>query len=685
MFRRLLLAVVFTFLAGLAHAQVSGSLVAVERSVQPGRPFTVALRLQHDPHWHTYWINPGTGYPTSLSWTLPPGWTAGDIQWPAPIVIKDPRGNIAGNGYEGVLHLPVTITPPADARAGETVVLRAKAEWLMCEAVCVPGEADLTLSLPVATGTPETNPDVAAAVKALPMPQPTPPAWRLSATRRAGTVTLSITGAGATTPEAPHVFTEDGLVAYDQPQVLRTIANGFELTLPVSDAAEPASNRLQGVLTTANPLCGYTLDLPLETATAADRAGAGSTSGTAATDAPPAPGLAGILAFAFLGGLILNLMPCVFPVLGIKILGFVNQSGSDRRKVTLHGVVFTLGVLASFWFLAGLLAVLRSGGAELGWGFQLQSATFVYVLALVMLVFAMSMSGVFEFGLRATGVGADLQAKSGYTGSFFTGVLATVVATPCSAPFLAPALGVAVTLPTAQSFVAFTVIALGLSVPYLLLSIFPDAIRLLPRPGAWMETFKQFMAFPLYATVAFLAWVLAGQTSEQGLLYVLLGITLVALGVWWYGRYTAPGAKPGRVRAGVIGGLLLCTGGIALGWPRDAAPSDIVWEPWSAEKVAELQKARRTIYVDFTARWCFTCQTNKKVVFSSDEVKRVFREKNVATLKADWTNRDPRITAELAKWGRSAVPFNLIYKPGASEPVILPELLTPGSVLEHLE
>jgi len=373
-------------------------------------------------------------------------------------------------------------------------------------------------------------------------------------------------------------------------------------------------------------------------------------------------------------------------VLGIKILGFVNQAGANRRKVTLHGLSFAGGVLLSFWALAGVLAVLHAAGKELGWGFQLQYPGFVFTLAAVILVFALSMSGVFEFGLRVTGVGSALQSQHGFAGSFFTGVLATVVATPCSAPFLAPALGAAVTLPVAESFAVFTAIAVGLALPYLLLSLFPQAVKALPRPGAWMETFKQVMAFPLYATVGFLVWVLAGQlkSNDTALLSVLLGLTVIALGAWLYGRYTAPGAKPARVRFGIIGGLVLLALGAWLGWPRPPAPTDIIWQPWSAEAVAKAVAAGKPVYVDFTARWCFTCQTNKKVVFSSAEVLKTFREKQVVTLRGDWTDEDPLITAELAKWNRSAVPFNLIYLPGKPDPIILPELLTAGIVLEAI-
>ncbi|MFT3784295.1 MAG: protein-disulfide reductase DsbD family protein [Nibricoccus sp.] len=651
-----------------ARAQVTASLVATETSIQPGRPFVVALRLQHDPHWHTYWINAGTGYPTKLKWELPAGWQAGEIQWPTPKVIKDAQGNITGNGYDGDQLLPVTLTPPADLHVGETVTIKAAASWLMCAETCVPGKAAVSLSLPVKTETPAANTNDAAAFTKIAKPQP-PTGLLLTAARRGNTVELTVKD-GTAALSNPRFFASDALIQYDQPQTAKTSDGQLRLTLPISPSFEGTPNHLVGVLAYGDPAhpAGIAVDVPL-------------------TNAPPEQSetsLLPTLLLAFIGGLILNLMPCVFPVLGIKILGFVNQAGADRRKVTLHGLVFTAGVLLSFWALATLLAVLRAGGSQLGWGFQLQSPAFVFGLAAVMLIFAMNMSGVFEFGLRATSVGSDLQTKSGYTGSFFTGILATVVATPCSAPFLAPALGAALALSTAASFAIFTAIALGLSTPYLLLSIFPSAVKVLPRPGAWMETFKQFMAFPLYGTVGYLVWVLAGQTTDSGFLNTLLGLTFVALAVWIYGRCTTPGSKAGRVRFGVVFGALVLLVGGTLGWPRTAAAGDIVWEKWSPAAVAEAQAAGKTVYVDFTARWCATCQANKRVVFSSDEVKRVFRERGIVTLKGDWTNQDPAITAELAKYGRSAVPFNLIFKPGASEPTLLPELLTPSKVLDAL-
>ena len=659
--------------AAAKPAPVKASLVAADASVKPGQPLTVALRLVHDAHWHTYWLNPGTGLATSLKWNLPAGWTAGEIQWPAPLALKDKAGNTIGNGYEGELFLPITLTPPANVTAGSSVELKASADWLMCAEICVPGSADVALTLPVSTGTP--NPDatyglkIRTTVAGLPRADT---AWKVTGSRDAKNIILTITPTANSTaaPANLHVFSDDGLVAFDLPQTVKPNGQGgFTLVAPISPDGPKDAKTFLGVLTTSTSwVPGATLrGLRVDTTFVA-----------AAPPSTPIAQLLGTLVLAFLGGLVLNLMPCVFPVLGIKILGFVNQSGQDKKKVVLHGLVFALGVLLSFWSLAAVLAILRAGGQELGWGFQLQEPGFVFILAAVMLVFAMNMSGVFEFGLSATAVGADLQMKSGFAGSFFTGVLATAVATPCSAPFLAPALGAALAVPTGESFVIFTAIAVGLSAPYLLLSLFPEAVKILPRPGAWMETFKQFMAFPLYGTVGALVWVLAGQLGDDSLM-AILGLVTIALGIWVYGRWTAPGASAGRVRFGYGGLLVLLLVGAWLGWP---AQSKVVWEPWSPEAVTKLRAEKRTIYVDFTARWCATCQTNKKLVFGSADVLKIFADKKVATLRADWTNKDPRITAELAAYNRSAVPFNVIWLPGNDAPVILPELLTPGSVLD---
>ena len=670
---------------------VAASLVAADASVKAGTPFTVAVRFVHKEHWHTYWLNPGTGLPTTLKWSLPPGWSAGEIQWPAPKLLSDTRGNIIGNGYDGDLLLPVTITPPADL-SGTSAELKVAAEWLMCLDECVPGNAALSLTLPVSADAPQPDPEWGPRIRSVLAQLPVAdPSWSAYASRGPTSVTLAVRpsgpAAGAARP-APdlHFFSEDGTTAYDQPETVAADGNGgYALTLPIASDAPKDAPRLVGVLTSSagwrsdGSLPGLRIDVPF---------GVIPPVGAAAGAPPPAAtGLLGTLVLAFVGGLILNLMPCVFPVLGIKILGFVNQAGADRRKVTLHGIVFTSGVLVSFWVLAGILAVLRAGGSQLGWGFQLQSPAFVFGLAAAMLAFALNMSGVFEFGLTATGFGSSLQSKSGFTGSFLTGALATVAATPCAAPLLSPALGAALALPLGESFVIFTVIGIGLSTPYLLLSAFPAAVKALPRPGAWMETFKQAMAFPIYATVAYLVWVLAGQLPESGLLGALFGLVLVAMGVWAYGRWNAPGASAGRARFGMAACVVLLAAGAWSGWPVPPKATDITFEKWSTEAVDKLRSENRIVYVDFTARWCATCQANKRLVFhgiGSDEVLKAFREKHVAALEGDWTNKDPRITEELAKYHRGAVPFNLVWIPGKADPVILPELLTPSAVLAAL-
>jgi thiol:disulfide interchange protein DsbD len=539
------------------------------------------------------------------------------------------------------------------------------------------------------------------AVAALPKPLQ---GWQVTASRTATAIVVRLTPAAGNTdkPQDLHLFDAAALVDYAAPQPVTEESGSLVLTLAPAKDAPTDVTRLSGVLVSGNgwggliPSHGATFDVPLEAAASnnvrpstsnAQHSGSSpQVSGLRSQPSTaPAAGLAGTLFLAFVGGLILNLMPCVFPVLGIKILGFVNQSGNDRKKIVAHGLTFSLGVLLSFWSLAGLLLALRAGGAQLGWGFQLQSPVFVFGMTAFLLVFALNLSGLFEVGLSATAVGGKLQMQSGYAGSFFTGILATLVATPCSAPFLAPALGAALALSPVESFAVFTAIAVGLSLPYLLLSAFPQAIKLLPRPGAWMETFKQLMAFPLYATVGWLLWVLAGQTkdSDYALLLIILGLVLVAMAGWVYGKFTG---GLGRVFT-----IVLAAAGLWVGWPKavEAAPASasgyvLKWEHWSPEAVKAAQAAGRTVYVDFTARWCATCQTNKAAVFSSGDVLAALDKKNVLLLKADWTSRDPAITEELAKWNRSAVPFNLVYSPGQPDPAVLPELLTPGIVLEAL-
>ena len=407
--------------AQAVESHVHASLVAADASIQPGKPFTVALRFQHDPHWHTYWLNPGTGLPTSLAWHLPPGFTAGEIQWPAPKLLIDNSGGIIGNGYEGELFLPVTITPPADLKPGTTVELVADADWLMCEEICVPGKATVKLSLPVSPDAPQTDSTWGAKIRATLAGLPRADAeWKVAAARDAKNVTLSVNFTGVVAgkrawPSHLHFFSDDSLVAFDQPQTVveKDYVGRYVIALPISPDGPKDAAKLLGVLTSDTGWLadgssrGLRVEVPLgapssqSSATEAPRFAAtkAGESGTPIASPPPTSGLGGTLLLALVGGMILNLMPCVFPVLGIKILGFVNQAGHERGKVVAHGLTFASGVLLSFWTLAAVLAVLRAGGSHLGWGFQLQSPAFVFVLAAAMLIFGLNMSGLLSNAL----------------------------------------------------------------------------------------------------------------------------------------------------------------------------------------------------------------------------------------------------------------------------------------------
>ncbi len=481
-----------------------------------------------------------------------------------------------------------------------------------------------------------------------------------------------------------YFFSADAQAKPAAPQILHAAGPGWVLEMSRSASAPGDAKSLPGVLTVngswsnTNTVAALALDPPLADAPPAQFAG------VVANPAAPASlvGLLGILALGFFGGLILNIMPCVFPVLAIKVLGFVKQAGAERRRVVLHGLTYAGGVLVSMWALVGVLLALRAGGAQLGWGFQLQQPAFVLGLAIFFLLFALSLSGVFEIGGSLIGLGAELTGRDGLGGSFFQGILAVVVATPCTAPLLAPALGAAFALPVWQAILAFTCIALGLAAPYLVLSLFPALAQRLPRPGAWMETFKQLMAFPLYATVAFLLFTLNGQVSAERFLNISFALVVIALAGWCYGRYATPAASRQVRRMGQVGALLIFAAGTVWAyWPAE----DLNWEPWSAARVEELQKEGRPIYVDFTARWCVTCRVNKDVVFySTNRVVEAFNHAHVALLRADLTKPDALITAELARHGRAAVPLDLLYLPGQTEPIELPSLLTPDIVLEAL-
>jgi thiol:disulfide interchange protein len=659
---------------------VEAVLIAETESIQAGVPFRVGLLLKHDPGWHTYWKSSATGYATSIEWNLPEGFSAGEVEWPVPEVYQ--FQDWTEYVYSGETLLLMTISPPETIK-GDSIQLAFSADWLMCKEACVPGGMESSITIPVTRTSPVvsalTGPVFAEHEKTFPN---APGDITVRAWNESGTIRLTIEGAEL--PQSAFFFNDQGLVdpASGNGQ-LDAAGKAIHLSLKLNEGSLLPEN-LTGLLKptgTASGMNSILIDTPV------------LAMAPVKSETPPAFS-AGILLLAFIGGLILNLMPCVFPVIGIKIMGFVNQAGESRGKIVAHGLVFSGGVLLSFWVLAAALLILRSSGNQLGWGFQLQSPAFVLALTLLLFAFALNLSGLFEVGQSAVGIGSGLTAKSGMAGSFFSGVLATVVATPCAAPFLAPALGAALTLPPLASMAVFTFIALGLSAPYLLLSAFPGLIRWMPKPGPWMETFKQFMGFLLYATVAYLLWVLAGQLTDKGgyggfsFLKVLLSLVILAMGLWIYGRWGAfHKAKSTRYKAiaatVIMVGLSLYTG--LSGTEKSiASGNQVQWQEWEPGKAAQLASQGRVVYVDYTARWCVTCQTNKAAVFSSNEVTQRMIDLDVVLLKADWTHQDERISEALAKHGRSAVPFNLVFGPGTDSPLVLPEILTPGVVLNAI-
>jgi len=512
------------------------------------------------------------------------------------------------------------------------------------------------------------------------------------------TISASIEWAGFSGIDTESLYfypEEEGLISSAAAQNFVLSDSTLIVSMQKSEYHEGPVDRLSGVLSyeagfaAAGDAKAIFLDSAIKPAA--------SGSATYASGGEASIGFAQALLFAFVGGMILNLMPCVFPILSIKVLGFVQQSGEDNKKAFAHGLTFAGGVLASFWVLAGALIALRAGGESLGWGFQLQSPYFVGALLLIMFLLGLSLVGVFEIGTSAIGLAGKVKGE-GYGGSFFSGVLATAVATPCTGPFMGPALGFALTLSAFQSMTVFTFLALGMAAPYVILSSFPKLIEKLPRPGAWMETFKQVMSFPMFATCIWLIWLMVAHVGNDGLIMVLGGLLVVAIGAWVYGRWSTP-VKPVRTRrVSTIVAAVIAVIGVWMLMPSEEATSAVAteeaggpdkygvfWENFSPELVASARQEGKPVFIDFTAKWCLTCKANKAVVFASSEVKNRFDELGVVMVKADWTKRNPVITDALEEFGRSGVPLYVLYDGKSDKPKILPELLNPGIVLDALE
>ncbi len=657
-----------------AKPESVATLIPEVTAIAPGKTFTAALRLAHPDPWHSYYQNSGgIEQSITLSWTLPEGFTAGPIQWPTPHVIDGAFGK--SFSYSGTPVLLVDITPPATVTAGTSVTIKADAAWQICtDSGCENEKASFTLELPVKASA-ETDAAQSAVFSAARAELPKPATgWKVTAENAGPLVKLRLTPPGNFTPPADLDF-------IPSKPFIGSLSSGGTITQEGGDwvlTLKRMKETVIGPIEQGTAFAGI-----LTSHSAFDTVnGASSLLLPEVTIERPAPRPLDFAAFLpilggmLLGGLILNLMPCVFPVIGLKIMGFVQQAGSDRKKIILHGLAFTAGVLLSFWVLSGILFALRSAagpGQEIGWGYQLQNPWTVLVLMLLMFVLGLSMYGIFEIGASATSVGGKLQSKDGVSGSFFSGILATVVATPCSAPFLGAAIGAAIALPAVQFFTAFTAMGLGLSLPYLLLSIFPRFVDLLPRPGAWMESFKQAMAFLLFATAGFLLWVYTGQIGLENMLNVVIGLTAIAVAGWIFGRWHTP-IRSSRVKTtAIILTLLFAAAGLKLSAPPPK--SDLVWEKWSDERVTELLEEGTPVYVDFTAQWCATCQLNKKRAYPK-EVAELIKSRGIVLMKGDKTNADPAIDAKLEELGRSAIPVNVLYVP-EKDPIITPELLGP--------
>jgi Thiol:disulfide interchange protein len=695
--------------APVEQPHVKAELIAETTAIRPGLPFWVAIRFELEEHWHTYWRNPGdSGQPTSVKWKLPPGFKADDIQWPIPKRIE--VSGLVGYGYEKeVMHM-VRITPPDELPVGKPVTLTGKVRWLVCKEECIPGNAELTLTLPVTSDVPQPSPWAEAFSRArAQLPLPTSE-WKLRAALDGDHLVLLLMPPANAEPLTEVTFFpfEELVIEGAEPQHLLRVKGGYALRLVRSKVAEKTPTQLAGVVVTptgwrgAGTEPGLTVEVPIEPLTALGdllTPVAGTRSERSSSGGQPLGWLALLttLGSAFLGGLILNLMPCVLPVLSIKVLGFVEQAKAGRGRAWQHGLVFTAGVMLSFWALAGVLLVLRAGGRQLGWGFQLQEPAFVAFLVAVLFVFGLVLFGVFEVGLGLTTVGGAAMNRGGLVGSFFTGVLATVVATPCTVPFMGSALGVALTQPTAVALLIFTALALGMAAPYLVLAVAPQLLRFVPRPGAWMEIFKQFLGFLLMGSVVWLLWVLGLEVGVDGLALMLGVLVLIGLGGWIWGRWGNIAQTPTTRRIALATALLIIVGSTVFGVrmirrlpPAAAAATNsteikagsIRWEPFSPARVAELRRAGKPVFVDFTAAWCLSCKANEKVALEAEAVRQEIERRGIVMIKADWTNYDENITRVLAEFGRSGIPLYVFYPANGGEPKVLPEVITPSLILE---
>jgi thiol:disulfide interchange protein len=674
---------------------VRPELLADTTAIVPGKPFTVGLLLRMAPGWHTYWKFSGdAGLPTELKWKLPPGWKIGDIRWPIPLKTIDP-GDIETYGYENEVLLIQEITPPSKID-DSSAKLSTEANWLVCEKICIPGSATLQLDLPVASTSQRANTDVFAQYqRLLPQNLPGPDVARADWSRIGSDLRSKITSVTLAKYPAVDFFPlpeQETIVGH--PAVQSRNNNEIVFRIPLESAPKDLSS-MAGLVVFAQQPNGDD-----RSAWQITSAPVGAQTGLSASlSARPAParGIFAFLLFGFLGGFILNLMPCVLPVISLKSFGFIQQAGQSRQKIFRSGIAFTLGIFAWFIALAILLIALKGAGGDVTWGgFQFTSPYFVLVLSVIVLVFALNLFGVFEFSLPQTVTRSLLSTseRKDLLGSFFQGVFATMLATPCTAPFLGTALGFAFTQSPAIILAIFIAIATGMSAPYLLLSAQPAWLRFLPRPGPWMVHVKQFMGFLLLATLLFLVYVLGAQRGLEGAIWASCFLLVISIACWMKGAFVVPTA-PVVKRIVVVVLMLLLVIGSGVYFIGDKFQSAKIastdsqirggWQPFTPERLQTELEQGRTVFVDFTAAWCLTCKFNEASVLEAQDVREAFQRHGIVKLKADWTNGDPVITKLLKQFGRPGVPLYVLYPAKNEEPIVFPELLTKSMLLDKLE
>src|SRR5436309_780884 len=639
------------------------------------------------PGWHTYWKFSGdAGRPTEMTWKLPPGWKVGDIQWPIPLKTIDP-GDIETYGYENEVLLMQEITPPSKLD-DSSAKLSTEANWLVCEKICIPGSATLQLDLPVASTSQPANTDVFARYRRL-LPQnlPGPNVPRADWSRVGSDLRLKITSETLAKYPAVDFFPlpeQETIVGH--PAVQSRNNNEIVFRIPLESGPKDPSS-IEGLVVFAQQPNGD------------DRAAWQITSAPAVSATRPAParGMFTFLLFGFIGGIILNLMPCVLPVISLKIFGFIQQAGQSRQIILRSSIAFTIGIFAWFVALALLLIALKGAGRDVTWGgFQFTNAYFVLVLSVIVLVFALNLFGVFEISLSQSMTRSLLSTteRKDLLGSFFQGVFATVLATPCTAPFLGTALGFAFTQSPVIILAMFIAIAAGMSAPYLLLSAQPAWLRFLPQPGPWMVHVKQFMGFLLLATLLFLLYVLGAQRGLDGAIWASCFLLIVAIVCWMKGAFIVPAASAAKRGISVVIMLVLVIASSVyfIGDKFQSAKVDIgqtnlpgEWQPFTPERLQTERDQGHAVFIDFTAAWCLTCKFNEKSVLESAAVREAFQRHGVVKMKADWTNGDPVITKLLQQFGRPGVPLYVLYPGKSEEPIVFPELLTKSILLDKLE